>query len=341
MVTLATLASEEPPASSTDFRFSQTWRVSALIPPSMRRPVFGSIPSWPDAKTQSPILIACESGTRAGGTVSVCTTVRFIDDPSMKRPYASVWWSRSTRRGYVTCRGDAASGARRDFDERIVEAAATAPVGRFFPRERVDRCERATRVHDAAKRHPGHTWSHALGHAAHGAHFARAVPDSYRLSRTDGARGRIVLVQLDEELTGASAMRVHMPVSRIEKVQGLAGDELETRSDRDSSIGRQRIQAAFEQRLRVELGLAAGGRKRTFGKWAPVRRRLQPHPPLAPQALVRNPLEPGMATRKCRPQHRFVALEEPRLRSIERRRQATKELSVRDGLTAWSDRRPV
>src|SRR5438132_10914400 len=84
MVTLATLASEEPPASSTAFRFSQTWRVSALIPPSMRRSVFGSIPSWPDAKTQSPILIACESGTRAGGTLSVCTTVRFIDDPSMK-----------------------------------------------------------------------------------------------------------------------------------------------------------------------------------------------------------------------------------------------------------------
>src|SRR5439155_25508972 len=78
MVTLATLASEEPPASSTAFRFSQTWRVSGLIPPSMRRPVFGSTPSWPDANTQSPTLIACESGTRAGGTLSVCTTVRFI-----------------------------------------------------------------------------------------------------------------------------------------------------------------------------------------------------------------------------------------------------------------------
>src|SRR5215471_5688650 len=192
----------------------------------MRRPVFGSIPSWPEAKTQSPILIACESGTRAGGTVSVCTTVRFIDDPSM------------------TCRGDAASGARRDFDERIVETAATAPVGRFFPRERVDRCERATRVHDAAKRHPGHARSHAVGNAAHGAHFARAVPDPYRLSRTDGARGRIVFVQLDEEWTGASAMRVHVPVSRIEKVQGLAGDELEARSNRDISLGRQGIQVA-------------------------------------------------------------------------------------------------
>src|SRR5438552_18261580 len=85
MVTLATLASEEPPAFSTAFRFSQTWRVSGLIPPSMRRPVFGSIPSWPDAKTQSPILIACESGTRAGGTLSVCTTFVSLTIRPMKR----------------------------------------------------------------------------------------------------------------------------------------------------------------------------------------------------------------------------------------------------------------
>src|SRR5439155_6027804 len=154
------------------------------------------------------------------------------------------------------------STAWRDFDKRIVEPAATAPVGRFFPRERVGRCERATRVRDAAKWHPGHARSHAVGDAAHGAHFARAVPDPYRLSRTDGARGRIVLVQLDEELTGASAMRVHVPVSRIEKVQGLAGDELEARSDGDISLGRQGIYAAFEQRFRVELGLTAPGRKR-------------------------------------------------------------------------------
>ena len=84
-------------------------------------------------------------------------------------------------------------------------------------------------------------------------------------------------MQLDEELTSASTMRVHVPVSRIEKVQGLAGNELEARGDGYISLGRQGIQAAFEQRLRVELGLAAEGRKRTFGKWAPVRRRLQPH----------------------------------------------------------------
>src|SRR5262249_15695581 len=56
--------------------------VSALIPPSMRRPVRGSMPSWPDAKIQSPILIACESGTRAGGTLLVCTTLRSIIPPS-------------------------------------------------------------------------------------------------------------------------------------------------------------------------------------------------------------------------------------------------------------------
>src|SRR5205085_3078311 len=170
-------------------------------------------------------------------------------------------------------RAAAASSARRDFDERIVEAAATTPVGRFFPRERVDRCERATRVRDAAKRHPGHARSHAVRHAAHGAYFARAVPDPYGLSRTDGARARIVLVQFDEEFTSALTKRVQVPVPRIEKVQGLAGNELEARRDGYISLGRQGIQAAFEQRLRVELGLAAGGRKCPFGKWAPVRRR--------------------------------------------------------------------
>src|SRR5438270_6803386 len=132
-------------------------------------------------------------------------------------------------------RAAAASSARRDFDGRIVEAAATTPVGRFFPRERVDRCERATRVRDAAKWHPSHARSHAIRNTAHGAHFTRAVPDPHNLSRTDGTRGRIVLVQLDEELTGAPAMRVHVPVSRIEKVQGLAGDELEARGDGDIS----------------------------------------------------------------------------------------------------------
>src|SRR5437764_6782724 len=97
------MASEEPPASSTAFRFSQTWRVSALIPPSMRRPVFGSIPSWPDAKTQSPILIACESGTRAGGTLSVCTTIRFIFDS----PWTRRLWdpdARGTRSGHTDSR---------------------------------------------------------------------------------------------------------------------------------------------------------------------------------------------------------------------------------------------
>src|SRR5258708_17987646 len=124
MVTLATLASEEPPASSTAFRFSQTWRVSALIPPPMRRPVFGSIPSWPDAKPQSPILIACESGTRAGGTLSVCTTVRFIFD------------SRWTRRlGPTTLASDLAErvfpgqptvGELQDVDPAL---ASIAPVG--------------------------------------------------------------------------------------------------------------------------------------------------------------------------------------------------------------------
>src|SRR5439155_27219480 len=138
------------------------------------------------------------------------------------------------------------------------------------------------------------TRSHAVRHAAHGAHFARAVPDPYGLSRTDGARGRIVLVQLDEQLTGASAMRVHVAVSRIEKVQGLAGNELKARSDGDISLGRQGIYAAFEQRFRVELGLTARRRKRTFGKRAPVRRRLQSHPFLAPQALVGDALKPGM-----------------------------------------------
>src|SRR5438270_1739874 len=144
-------------------------------------------------------------------------------------------------------RAAAASSARRDFDERIIETAATTPVGRFFPRERVDRCERATGVRDAAKRHPRHARSHAVRHAAHSAYFASAVPDPYRLSRTDGARARIVLVQLDEELTSASTMRVHVPVSRIEKVQGLAGDELKASSDGHISLRRQGIQAALEQ----------------------------------------------------------------------------------------------
>src|SRR5688572_10218486 len=90
MVTFATFSSEEPPASSTAFRFSHTWRVSALMPPSASRPVFGSKPSWPEAKTQSPTLIACESGTRAGGTLSVWTTLRSMR--SSRRRMANGGW---------------------------------------------------------------------------------------------------------------------------------------------------------------------------------------------------------------------------------------------------------
>src|SRR5262245_18376879 len=74
MVTLTTLSSDEPAASSTAFRFSQTWRVSAVMPPTASLPVRGSLPSCPDTKIHSPRLIACESGTRAGGTLSVWIT---------------------------------------------------------------------------------------------------------------------------------------------------------------------------------------------------------------------------------------------------------------------------
>ncbi len=71
MVTFTTRSSVEPAASRIAFRFSQTCRVSAPMPLSASVPVFGSMPSWPETNSQSPALMACESGTRAGGTLSV------------------------------------------------------------------------------------------------------------------------------------------------------------------------------------------------------------------------------------------------------------------------------
>src|SRR5262245_13623059 len=44
------------------------------MPPSASLRVRGSLPSCPETKSQSPALMACESGTRAGGTLSVWTT---------------------------------------------------------------------------------------------------------------------------------------------------------------------------------------------------------------------------------------------------------------------------
>src|SRR2546426_1109835 len=44
------------------------------MPPGASLPVAGSRPSWPEAKTQSPTLIAWDSGTRAGGPLAVWTT---------------------------------------------------------------------------------------------------------------------------------------------------------------------------------------------------------------------------------------------------------------------------
>src|SRR5215470_7114656 len=73
MVTFTTRSSDEPPASSTALRFSRTWRVSPAMPPPASVPG-ATLPSWPEAKIQSPALMACESGTRAGGTLGVCTT---------------------------------------------------------------------------------------------------------------------------------------------------------------------------------------------------------------------------------------------------------------------------
>src|SRR5262249_21786735 len=136
-------------------------------------------------------------------------------------------------------------------------------------------------------------------------------------------------------------MVVDVAVAGVEEMQRLAGDELEATTAGDVARRRQRIEAALAERLCKQLRLARPGREAAVRERPPVFRPGQPRVAILPEPLERDSLEPRMTAGERRAEHRFVALEEPRLRPAERRRQATEQLGVAHRLAERRDRRAI
>src|SRR5713226_2841678 len=156
--------------------------------------------------------------------------------------------------------------------ERVVEAASAAPVGRLLRSEDVHREALAARIREPAEWHPGHARPDAIRHAADGADFTAPVSHGHVLPVGDASRPRICRVDLDEQLARAAAMPVLIAVSRIQEVQLLPRDQLQT-AVRSNLAGRwQRVVPGLAQRLGVQLRLSASGWEAAVCKRAPVLR---------------------------------------------------------------------
>ena len=92
---------------------------------------------------------------------------------------------------------------RCDLDERVIEAAAAAPVGGLFRSEHVDGAPRAARINEPAERHPCDAGADAVGHRAYSAHLAALVPHADRVAAGQPSRARVLGMDLYEEISGA------------------------------------------------------------------------------------------------------------------------------------------
>src|SRR4029077_3137443 len=92
--------------------------------------------------------------------------------------------------------------------ERVVQAASTAPVGRLFLREDVDRDAPAIRIHEPAKRHPGDAAPDAVGDPADGPHFTVSVPHGHEVPTGDATCSRVFRVNLNEQCPRPAAVPV-------------------------------------------------------------------------------------------------------------------------------------
>ena len=159
--------------------------------------------------------------------------------------------------------------------------------------------------------------------------MAALVPYAHGVARRHAPRPRVVRVDLDEELARAAPMRIHVAVAGVQEVQRLAGDQLKAVAGADLARPGQRIVPVLEERHGIQLGLARSRREAAVRKGPPVVGAVQPRVAFLPQPFVGNPLEPRMAARQRRAQHRLVALEEPRFGATERARQPAEQFGVR------------
>src|SRR5262245_9156331 len=124
----------------------------------------------------------------------------------------------------------------------------------------------------------------------------------------------------DEQIARAAPVAIHIAVAGIQEVKRLAGDELQPGAVRDVTRPRERVVPLFAKRLRIQLRFSGWRVEPALCKWSPVFGTVQSRVAFFPEPLVGDPLEPGMTARKCRAQHRLVALEQPRLGPAQRAR---------------------
>src|SRR5262245_10355571 len=104
-----------------------------------------------------------------------------------RQPQTSNSGARISLNGRWSAADSKASGlwvwfGRRDVHERVIEAAAAAPVGGRLRGEQVDGASRAARVDEPAERHPGDAGPDAVGQRADGAQLAALVPHADRVA---------------------------------------------------------------------------------------------------------------------------------------------------------------
>src|SRR5262249_5769024 len=181
---------------------------------------------------------------------------------------------------------------RRDLDERVIKAAAAAPVRGLFRGEHVDGAPRAARIDEPAERHPGDAGADAVGHRAYGAHLAALVPHADRVAAGQPPRARVLGMDLDEELSGAPPKRLDVAVAGVQEVERLARDQLQAVRRPNLTRPGQRIVPLLEERFRVELRFSGPRREAAVCERPPILGAVQPRVSFFPEALEGDAVEP-------------------------------------------------
>ena len=125
-------------------------------------------------------------------------------------------------------------------------------------------------------------------------------------------------------------MKVDMGVTRIQKVQRLAGNQLQLTAGclRIVAAGGKRVKTPLSQRFRPQLCLARPRRKSSMCERSPVAFVIQPRVAVLIEPFIGDAFQPRVAAVQSSPQQSFIAVEQPGLRAPQRGGQAAEEFSV-------------